>query len=53
MRTVLFVIALFLAPLFWLGFNVLGCRVTIKELYLDCIEHRESGKPWGVFDEQD
>jgi len=44
------IIALPFLPLFWMMFNCLGVRITVKEFLHEWVEQMKSTEPWGGFD---
>lgn len=44
------VLALITLPIWWAMFNILGMRITFKEIFREWLIYWKSGEPWGVFD---
>lgn len=50
-RLFLSVICFLFIPVFYIGFNIIGCREGLLECYKDWYDHLKSGEHWGLFDE--
>ena len=44
-------VAFIFLPIFWIGMNISGCKVTLIEIYTAWLDYWKSGEPWGPFDE--
>ena len=49
-RYLLILAAFIFTPFFWIGFNLAGIRITLKEFYVDLINYKNSKESFGIFD---
>lgn len=50
-RVVIFIIGLVFLPFFFVGFNMIGMKMGLIEIYSEWIDHMKSGEPFGGFDQ--